>query len=267
MNIDLANYFLICGFALFIATLTLFSGFGLGTLLMPAFALFFPIPVAVAITAIVHMLNNLFKVGLLYKDIVRMVLFRFGIPAVLAALPGAWLLIQLSEFTALYTWQYDQTIYSVTPIQFTMGVLIVFFALVELSPAFIRFQISQKYLFVGGVLSGFFGGLSGHQGALRAIFLSSLNLTPAQFAASQAVIAVMVDMVRIMMYAIIFLWGSSEISSQSLDYVLITAATISAFLGSYIGKNFLPKVNFSFVRAVTGTLLMVIGISLLLGLI
>jgi hypothetical protein len=35
-----------------VSGLTLFPGFGLGTLLMPAFALFFPIEVAVAATAI-----------------------------------------------------------------------------------------------------------------------------------------------------------------------------------------------------------------------
>ena len=39
--------------AAFVAsTLTLFSGFGLGTLLMPVAALFFPIDVAIAMTAV-----------------------------------------------------------------------------------------------------------------------------------------------------------------------------------------------------------------------
>ena len=44
-----------------VAALTLFSGFGLGTLLMPVFALFFPLEVAVGATAIVHLANSLFK--------------------------------------------------------------------------------------------------------------------------------------------------------------------------------------------------------------
>ena len=42
-----------------VSLLTLFSGFGLGTLLMPVFALFFPVEVAVASTAVVHAANNL----------------------------------------------------------------------------------------------------------------------------------------------------------------------------------------------------------------
>ena len=36
------------------SSLTFFSGFGLGTLLLPAFALFYPIELAVASTAVVH---------------------------------------------------------------------------------------------------------------------------------------------------------------------------------------------------------------------
>lgn len=49
--------------ALFVSSLTLFSGFGRGTVLMPAFAIFFPVPVAVAATAVVHVANNVFKVA------------------------------------------------------------------------------------------------------------------------------------------------------------------------------------------------------------
>ncbi len=54
------SYLIICGTALIVSGLTLFSGFGLGTLLMPAFALFFPVEVAVEATAVVHLANNIF---------------------------------------------------------------------------------------------------------------------------------------------------------------------------------------------------------------
>ena len=56
--------FLLIGLVAFLASgLTLYSGFGLGTVLLPAFALFFPVEVAVAATGTVHLLNNLFKGG------------------------------------------------------------------------------------------------------------------------------------------------------------------------------------------------------------
>lgn len=58
--------FLVIGLVAFLASgLTLYSGFGLGTELLPAFALFFPVEVAVAATGTVHLLNSLFKGGLL----------------------------------------------------------------------------------------------------------------------------------------------------------------------------------------------------------
>ena len=44
--------------ALFASLLTFFSGFGLGTILMPVFAIFFPVEIAIALTGIVHLLNN-----------------------------------------------------------------------------------------------------------------------------------------------------------------------------------------------------------------
>ena len=53
----------VCGFALLASGLTFFSGFGLGTLLLPAFAPFFPVDRAIALTAAVHFLNGLRPCG------------------------------------------------------------------------------------------------------------------------------------------------------------------------------------------------------------
>ncbi|MDC3196988.1 TSUP family transporter, partial [Gammaproteobacteria bacterium] len=87
---------IICLAAFIASGLTLFSGFGLGTLLMPVVAVFFPLEVAVAMTAVVHLANNLFKLLLLGRGADARVLLRFGIPAVLFAWIGAALLVDLS---------------------------------------------------------------------------------------------------------------------------------------------------------------------------
>jgi uncharacterized membrane protein YfcA len=39
---------------------TFFSGFGLGTILLPVFSLYFPIELAILATALVHFANNIF---------------------------------------------------------------------------------------------------------------------------------------------------------------------------------------------------------------
>jgi len=57
------------------------SGFGIGTILRPLFALCFPVPLAVAATAVVHVANNLFKFGMMAAHADWRVVARFGIPA------------------------------------------------------------------------------------------------------------------------------------------------------------------------------------------
>jgi hypothetical protein len=48
--------FVLVGIAAMLASLlTFFSGFGLGTILLPVFGVFFPIRVAFGLTAIVHL--------------------------------------------------------------------------------------------------------------------------------------------------------------------------------------------------------------------
>lgn len=80
---------IICIASLLASALTLFSGFGLGTLLMPVVALFFPLELAIAMTAMVHLANNLFKIGLLGRKAEGSVLLKFGLPAIAAAFVGA----------------------------------------------------------------------------------------------------------------------------------------------------------------------------------
>jgi uncharacterized membrane protein YfcA len=64
---------------------------------MRAFALFLPVPVAVAATAVVHLANNLFKLALVGRKADWTVVVRFALPAFAAAIVGATLLGLLAE--------------------------------------------------------------------------------------------------------------------------------------------------------------------------
>ena len=81
--------------AFLVSVLTFFSGFGLGTILTPAFMLFFPVELSIGLTGLVHFMNNLFKLFLVGKNANKDILIRFGIPAVVAAFIGAWILVQI----------------------------------------------------------------------------------------------------------------------------------------------------------------------------
>ena len=94
-------YLIVCTVALIVSALTLFSGFGLGTLLMPAFAIFSPVEVAVGTTAIVHLANNIFKLVLVGKTADIKIVLKFAIPAAIMAVLGSLLLNYLQTFSLL----------------------------------------------------------------------------------------------------------------------------------------------------------------------
>src|SRR4030065_544075 len=119
------EYIVISVTALFVSSLTLFSGFGLGTVLMPAFALFFPIPVAIAATAVVHLANNVFKIFLVGRNADRGVVLRFAITAALAAILGAWLLGWMSWMPAVTSYQIGERTYELTLVKLVIGILII----------------------------------------------------------------------------------------------------------------------------------------------
>ena len=65
-------------------------------------------------------------------------------------------------------------------------------------PRFAAMAFGRNYLSLGGCISGFFGGLSGHQGAFRSMFLLKAGIGKEQFIATGVVLAVMVDLARML---------------------------------------------------------------------
>lgn len=251
------EYLFICTAAFVASGLTLFSGFGLGTLLMPVFAIFFPIDVAVALTAVVHLFNNLFKLILLGKYADRTTVIQFGLPAILAALLGAWALLSLSDLKPLVHYQLLSRDLQVTPVKLIVAILMIFFALFELVPKFDKLSFEKKYLPLGGILSGFFGGLSGHQGALRSAFLIKCGLSKESFIATGVVVACLVDVTRISIYSSHFSLARGE------NYLLLLAAIGSAFFGALIGNRLIKKVTMRTIQVIVA--IMLFGIAGALG--
>lgn len=252
--------------AFFVSVLTLFAGFGLGTLLLPTFALFVPLEVAVAATAVVHLANSLFKLTLLYRLAVPRILLRFGLPAIGAAFFGALALGALSGRAPLWVWKLGTREAAITPVGAVMGVLILGFALIDLLPRFRSLRFDPRWLPFGGLLSGFFGGLSGHQGALRAAFLLPLGLDPPRFAGTQAALAAMVDVARIAVYGTGFMLGRMGGLSTPGQWRLVAVAIVCAFAGAVLGWRLLPRVTLDGLRWLTGSLLLIVALGLISGL-
>jgi len=247
--------------ALLASCLTFFSGFGLGTLLMPVVALFLPVEVAIAVTVIVHLANNLFKLALVGKKADCSVVWRFGAPAVLAALLGAWLLNMLSGLPTLFEYQWLGREFAVSVVKFIIGVLILAFVWLELSPRFAKMSFDARYLPLGGALSGFFGGLSGHQGAFRSMFLIKSGLDSQRFIATGVVLAVLVDVARMLVYG----WSFSA-NTANVQWTMVLSASFSAFVGAYLGAKLLHKVTLRTIQRLVSVLLVLIGLGLVTGL-
>jgi len=245
------------------AALTLFSGFGLGTILLPAFAVFFPLPVAVAATAVVHLLNNLFKLAMLGRHADRDAVLRFALPGIAAAFAGALVLGALAEQEPLGRWTLGSHEFRVTPLGLVMGLLIVVFAIVELSPRLSRITFPRRWLPLGGLLSGFFGGLSGHQGALRTAFLLRLGLPKEAFLATGIVAAVLIDLVRTATYAAEG-WQQRFAGHDGM-WASVAVGTLAAFAGSYLGRRLLHKVTLRGIQLLVGGLLMLLGAGIAAG--
>lgn len=246
--------------AFLVAILTFFSGFGLGTLLTPIMMIFFPVEVAIALTGIVHFSNNLFKLVLVGKNFDKEVVLRFGIPAVLFAFIGAMLLIQIPNMQPLYSYQLFEKTFKVFPMKLIVAIFMLFFAVVDLIPFFNKLQFDKNKLPIGGALSGFFGGLTGAQGALRSAFLIRAGLSKEAFIATTVVISSFVDFTRLGVY-------STRILNLDLkeNFPLLICATLSAMIGAFIGNKLLKKVTLKFLQISVATLLIIISIGLGLG--
>ncbi|MFZ2087330.1 MAG: TSUP family transporter, partial [Desulfobaccales bacterium] len=135
--------------AFFTAGLTFFSGFGLGTLLLPVFALFFPLEAAIGLAALVHLVNNLFKVALVGKYANVPVVLRFGLPALAAAFLGAAALLGLAHLSPLASYQLWGRTFQVTPVKLVIAVLMLFFAILEVHPALSGLTLPPRWLPMG----------------------------------------------------------------------------------------------------------------------
>jgi hypothetical protein len=254
------TYLVICTVALLASALTFFSGFGLGTLLLPAFALFFPIEQAIALTAVVHFLNGLFKLALVGRHADRNAVLRFGLPAIAASFLGAWLLVWLAGAPPVLSYSAFGRLVSVTPVKLVIGLLLLLFASLDLHSRFRTLSFGTKYMPLGGVLSGFFGGLSGMQGALRSAFLSRAGLTKEAFIGTSALVACLIDFSRLGIYS-----TSLARESTYLDYNLLAAAVLSAFVGATLGNHYLRKLTMPGIQRIVAIMLFMVALGLIAG--
>ena len=217
MDLELVVFSLLATFVA--AALTVPAGFGLATMITPVVFLWLDPHEAVAVVAIVHGSHNAWKLKVLRKSVDYTAVRRFGWAMVVGALIGASL----------------NTVVESEPLLLIVGIALVILPLLSITEGWTNFRLPEAEDRIGGFGSGFFGGLTGHQGALRAMFLQKRLPDKSEYAATAAVLALVVDVTRVPVYVALEGW-------QILDAGwLILGLILAAVLGVQLGKRWLKK--------------------------
>lgn len=201
------------------AALTVPAGFGLATMITPVVFLWLEPHEAVAVVAIVHGSHNAWKMKVLRESVDYSSVRRFGWAMVIGALLGATL----------------NTVFESNLLLLLVGVALVILPVLSVTERWTKIRLPESEDRIGGFGSGFFGGLTGHQGALRAMFLQKRLPDKAEYAATAAVLALVVDATRIPVYVALEGWQILEAGW------LIVGLVLAAILGVQLGKRWLKK--------------------------
>lgn len=251
------TFALVIAAAFLASILTFFTGFGLGTVLLAVFVLVSPVSFAIAATAVVHLTNNVFKLFMVGKHARKDILIRFGTAALLAACAGACALTAIDNSQIVLTYEFMGKHLKTTPVRCVIGFLMAAFASMDILGLSQKWVIEPRWMPLGGILSGFFGGLSGNQGAFRTMFLLKAGLTKEELIGTGAAIGCVVDLGRLAIY-----WSQISGPELQLHLPLLTAATGSAIAGTLVGNKLLKKVTLKKIEIAASALLLAIAFGL-----
>ena len=211
------------------------------------------------------MANNLFKIILVGKRADWGIVAKFALPGALAAIAGAAALNIFASMPPVASYAIGQQAHQIFALNAVIGVIILVFSFLEFLPGFQRLAFDRKYLPIGGVISGFFGGLSGHQGAFRSAFLIKTGMNPESFVGTGTVAAVIIDITRLFIYGLSFNFIQFRELDAGTGLNLVIAATLSAFLGAFMGSRVLINITLKTVQLIVGIMLAIVGLGMITG--
>ena len=237
MELMYSQYVMLVLITLGTSVVTLFTGFGVGTIMMPIMALFFDVKVAIFLAAIVHFFNNISRLAIYRSEINWKIIQRFGVVSIVGALIGSYSQIYLDS-----VW-----------LKVGVGLFLMTYAFLSLIPNHIKVELPNNVDFIGGFLSGLIGGLIGNQGAIRSLYLLNYGLEKKELIVSSALIAVIIDSTRIPVYAYTNFCYLQE------NIILLSLIVLSAILGTVIGSRILPKVSYDLFKKIILIAVLVLG--------
>ena len=212
------------------------TGFGIGSLLTPLFALQVDTRLAVAAVSVPHVLGTALRFWLLKGGADRKVLWTFGLTSAAGGLAGA----------ALQGWLGNRWLTIV------FGALLLFAAASQATGLAQRMRFRGAVAWAAGAVSGLLGGLVGNQGGIRSAALLGFDLPKHTFIATATAIGLFVDGARMPVY----------VATQHEEIISIwpwvALASVGVCVGTVLGNRVMariPEVWFGRVLAVVLALL------------
>lgn len=217
------------------------SGFGIGSLITPLLALEVGTTIAVAVVAIPHAAATFLRAWWLRHDVDWPLFRRFGVWSAAGGLFGALLFTRLGGATLARV----------------LGALLLLTAISALTGWATRVRVPRWAAWILGALSGFFGGIVGNQGGLRAAALLGVGLAPTAFVATSTMSGVIVDLARTPLYLVRA--GDAVLASWPA-VIVATAGTIG---GTFLGGRLLLGMSPERYRRILAMLIAALGVLLL----
>jgi uncharacterized membrane protein YfcA len=217
-------------------------GFGIGSMLTPLLALQIGMDRAVAAVALPHAIATAIRCWRLRASIDWEVLKRFGLLSAVGGLAGA----------LIYTMLDAEVLKRV------LGGLLVLTSVAQFS-GLDRWHPKGPMVALLGLGSGFFGGIAGNQGGLRAAALTAFWLTPAAFVATSTATGLLVDAARTPVY--VYTAGTAMLAL----WLPITIAAAGVVVGTILGERVLLGMSKERFRLVLAGAVGALGVWLLVS--
>jgi len=218
------------------------SGFGIGTSMTVILILFMPLPQVVLLVGIVHWLNSIWKIVFFKKYILWDIFIGFGIPAFIASFLGALLVGKAGDILLIM-----------------LGAFLIAYSFFVIFRPHFKVPYTKKTMIGGGLVTGFMAGIFGIRGAVRAVFLSALNLPKESYIGTIGAISCVVDSIRLITYIASGIRLHSELTIGLLMIVPVS------FMGAYIGRYFIYRIPQKYFRIVVALFLLLVGIKLIVA--
>ena len=218
------------------------TGFGTSTIMVPALLLFYPLPHTLLFVGIIHWFGNIWKLILFRKGFQWKLILSFGIPGIAATFLGASLVFNIPT----------------TILSRILGSFLIIYVIYLFVKSSFKIKPTLFSGACGGALSGFFAGVFGIGGAVRALFLTAFDLPKEVYIATAGAIALFIDTTRLTTY-----YANGVRLSTLLFWGLLIFIPAS-FIGAKIAQRIVDKIPQEHFRKVVAIFLFLVGIKLLL---